>query len=372
MSKKLTIISFIFIFIISNYVYAGEKQEDLSADYSIQDIQAPQLEGYFSMIESFNSKEGILYPDTYGGAFFDENENLTIVITKNDDSIKDYYRKLTGLKNLGFIVHENSYDELYNNYLTTIEDLKNLTKLENKESSVKIDIIEGDIDVEIYNMNYIDLNTVKNSFRASSMIDVSEMKTNNNFLADLDPGHEVNDSSTVGFGATKDGKDGFIMAAHVCSSNQQITFKDTTSVCGVVKDRDLNSWYDAAWVEASSSYTPTNEIRNGKDITAYTTVDLPIGTWVSFYGKESYTLSGEIDSNDWAGMVGATYFVDLIEVDFGNDCAVNGDSGGPLYRNLYGSSVALMGICTAGDGDTTKFSKLEYMITFMDFDVMTN
>lgn len=155
---------------------------------------------------------------------------------------------------------------------------------------------------------------------------------------------------TVGFAAVNSsGTKGFVTAGHL-SAGVGSTAKINGNTVGTLRNKTFGGGVDAAWVEATGSYTPTKTFSNGDTYSsaATDTSNLIQGKTVYAYGSVSGKQTGQILEAYYTVTYNGAIMVDTVKANYK---AIPGDSGASVcYYRYVGSAssvYSVMGIQSA-------------------------
>lgn len=303
------------------------------------------------------------YPSYFGGMYInDDSTSLILQIVKdsipNEDS-KSYsiYSKIINMDGAIKVEYvKNSYAELQDVNNKVIEYYKAVDYIVDKAEFKNfvanyIDVKNNTVVVELLDNSTTSpksLQELTNSFKnlvvdsdlikfaqGKELIDQASLKAGQGITT---KGQENNCS--MGWRAKVDGKSGYITAAHCVNG-----LNDSLPT-GTVKKYKNSGKVDAAFVQTTSSYTPSNSLMytSGSIKTLDNTVCplLSVGTSIAHAGVESNYKAGQIKALNYSGNYGGTVFTGLIATNYVSD---GGDSGGAVFvPSLVNGGAPVAGI----------------------------
>lgn len=327
--------------------------------------QAVSVKKYNCMLEKITVNNGAKgsnreYDEVYGGSYINENGELVVLLTDNVYKNRKMIREYTEDENTIIRTCQYSYNELMKIIGTINEKLQYLL-----EQGIIIDEMYDDVYLNRVIFRIRDLDDEKEQV-IRDIIDSGCMEFRNSergavLEETLRGGIGITSSdngktSTLGFCATRNGVEGYVVAGHSADRiGEKFTYNGT--VIGEVTHTAYyqNTTADAGFIKASSSGTLSNYIMGYKCISA-TGYEYPYGTRISMYGQASGLKSGMIysyhSSFNESGLYGTYTTIDHVKADYSSQ---GGDSGAPvfLYEGNYNgvSLCTLLGIHSADIGE---------------------
>ena len=323
---------------------------------------------YDKLMDSFEETEAgeLIYPNYYGGSYIDENGDLVVCAVA--ESAKE---KASTLKSIKETV--NSSDLQIKNVKYSYNDLEKMMELLNEYKQSNLDSKvsknwsghylsdrDNTIFVELNDMDDEQISLFRKEVTDSPMITFINSGGEGVNCANLNPGRVINNttlgiSGSMGYRARTNGSVGFVTAGHLGSVGDVI--KGISSTIGKITARQNWGSVDAAFVEITSSHTPTN-ILNGTDATLSTTVKNPAqGATVHKRGATTDHTKGVISSTNASKEFDNTLFTNLTYTSMS---AKSGDSGGIVYYNETSGSTTkryTSGIVKGMDVNGTYYTK---------------
>lgn len=320
--------------------------DDIDMDF--QNKQIESIEQYKNMLNSFNmqaksrSNSEQIYDSNYGGAYIDDNGELVVLLVRQDahsineiqtyagnDSLKTQECEYSFNELLSVInVVNDNLDYLYENGIIISEMYEDVYN-----NMVYIGVVELTADKEQMIRDIANSTCVNIYNQVEQNIDTSGVNIKG---GDAITSNKDGNSSTIGFCATRNGVEGFVISGHAGNEEGE-AFSSSGVLLGTVTDTAYfnNSHADAAFVE-KSAYVNTSDLVNVYKC-RYVETDLdsyPVGTVVYKYGISSKQTSGKVLHNFVTCYSNGKYFKNQSSTDFKVEA---GDSGGPVY--IIGSVV---------------------------------
>ena len=358
--------------------------------------QSESINQYKTLLSSFNENNNTrniseqIYDDNYGGAYIDEEGNLIVLqVNPSSQSVRQT-KTITSNNDLTILDCEYSFNELIS-VITTINDsLEYLLQQNIIITSMYEDVYSNRVIIDVLNLTSEKETLIRSLINSPCMvIQNSSCREQFTSVTDLKGGDEIynsEDSSTLGFCATKQGTEGFVISGHVGDKFGEV-FYSTGRNIGTVTDTAYynRSCADAAYVTKSSAVNTTNLIGIFKcHYLASELSDFPVGAQVSKFGIKTGITTGQILSNYHTSYtvkdstsVGY-YFIQQATASFE---VYDGDSGGPVYmvKDVINGQVTckLLGIISSRnktyghDEYYAVFSKLHLIEYELDIQAIT-
>jgi streptogrisin B len=346
---------------------------DAASGYEKNNYEATT--GFSKLFESFDL-DGLTaipsYPQTYGGAYINDEGNLVIQYTADDKALyssKTWLRGITGLQEINVEQVEFSYNELVEanniigeyiaNELSESFDKKQIPA----DSLFKGDIVQSAIDaknnavviwlddVSILNIDIFRKTIVDKPFLKF----ILSAKERPCFQTTYKSGEGWIGGGSIGFPATYNSYSGIVTAQHCTSSG-------TNYINGqAYGSRTLSSsTYDYAFIQQTNY---TDSITRGiydtnKTLFSGSYCTLVQGSAVGRTGISTGFSTGTVEYTGVNNLLGN----DLFQTNCGS---MGGDSGGPYFSSPFSSSTTIAGIHLGGyndpDLDTTFFRGIGYL-----------
>lgn len=217
-------------------------------------------------------------------------------------------------------------------------------------NSIEYDIFKGEIRVNINEINgevkkILDGITDKKYVKLvkSNVVDIPE-------ATDLKGGYGIksqdnNAFSTLGFGATRNGVDGVVIAGHAGDKYLEGFEYNGTAIGAVTKDGLHNGSYaDASFVTTTTAFNSTNKLVPGNVVGKQLSA-LPYGTTVLMYGNGTGGyLSGTIHLTNYTSSINGDSVYDQTVAKYDSS---SGDSGGPVFISNSSGDFIIVGIHSA-------------------------
>lgn len=305
-----------------------------------------------------------------GGAYFDENENLVIVLKENE------YLKATRIyqEDVSYKLAKYSYEELQE-----LQIIVNGLKEDIGFQGSGIDQEENK--VNIYTDGKLNLELLYKTIPEDSIkLIIGDYNGTNCATYTVTPGTKITrelDGSygTVSCGvvwdlSTSNPKYGFMTAGHLGNVADRVTYSGASM--GTITKRQESGKVDAALIRQGQNthiFNSSNKIPDGK------TFSTNGGTWpkntvIYNYGAKTGALkSGKITDTSYANTFDYISFTDLMLTD---SYSQPGDSGAPVIT-AYGSDYSIIGIikglANKNDNNTMVFVKMENIKSAFDLNV---
>lgn len=308
-----------------------------------------------SEIEEIMKKES--YPDYYGGSYISDDSSHVIlqVVEKNvpkTRSSNEYsiFNKMKSMdSNITIEYVKNSYKELNDINDKLIEYFSSPNADVSNLSSHYVDVFNNVVVVELLDNTSIQASNLKtnvlggNTFKSraldSDIIVFSKGEQQRNH-ANINVGQQINTCS-MGYRVRIGGANGYITAGHCFSGTGQSAYG------GTVKRYKESGKVDAAFVQTTSSYTPTNNLHyTSGSITKLDNTLCPflqVNQVIAKAGYKTGYTSGRIKNLNYSGTYDGIYFTGLIAADYSTS---GGDSGGAVFvpSNTSSGGAPLAGI----------------------------
>lgn len=316
-----------------------------------------------SKIEEEMQKES--YPSYYGGAYIsDDSSHVILQIVKEnipktvDSKTSSSYSKIRNINNNIEIQYvKNSYKELeeINNklveyYSSENADISNL-------GSHYVDVFNNVVVVELLDNATTKVNNLKqvtfngNAYKTKALdsnviaFKKGEKQTDHSsiYAGQAIMTKNVPNNCSMGYRVKIGGKAGYLTAGHCFDGTGQ------SATGGTSKKYKRSGTVDAAFVQTTSSYSPSNSLyyTSGSINTLNNTLcpTLSVNQAIAKAGYKTGYTSGKIKSLNYSGNYSGIYFTGLVATDYVTD---HGDSGGAVFVPSNVSSSAGGGAPVAG------------------------
>ena len=313
---------------------------------------------------------------------------MVVLLVKYDEqavaSIKDY----TGNESIMIKPCKYSFNEMLDVINIINENLEYLLDRGICITEMYEDVYGNKVKIGVYELNELKKNELK-ILTNSSCVEIFNANSFSNVNSALyvKGGERISrlgdgEGSSIGFGATRNGKDGIVISGHTVEYIDQIFFYKNTPV-GQVKANALSMFCnaDAAFVENVGSVYTTNLIGEVAIChnTATSISDYPVGAMVYKYGQKTNLTGGVIVSN---------YHTSVYDEDWNDEpdhwvqnqttaeyYSENGDSGGPVFliEGMYNGKYTckLLGIHCARYSGNAVFSKYYKIVDALNVQAKT-
>jgi len=330
-----------------------EKQTNANESYAslLYSYGLGELTKYDDINEAFVGKTELTsedYPDYYGGAYINNDGELTIYITEEVETCKDKIEAATGKKNC--IMKRCRYS--YKDMLKVKEEIEKHGFDSQNEPIFKNITAYGVSDME--NFVFVEMDDL-----TPEQITLFKEKVSDSELIIFRYGEKaesevtiragegvccVAGSSSNGFRARIAGVAGFIMSGHGAGGKDvEISRGSDSSPLGKTTHWQWGGSVDAAFVEVNSNVVLSNEIMNTTDKHAPFIAPSAVNTMVFQSGITTGLTSGIISAVNINVQVGNIPMTGLVRATY---ASAAGDSGGIVYtlrngqRPILGNHVA--------------------------------
>ena len=316
---------------------------------TVLDVQTLKLNqeqaNVISEIEKEMQKES--YPSYYGGSYIsDDSSHVILQIVKenipktvNSRAITSYNKIRNVSNNIEIQYVKNSYKELeeINNklveyYSSENADISNL-------GSHYVDVFNNVVVVELLDNTSTKVNNLKqvtfdgNMYKTkaldSDVIVFVKGERQTDHATTLKAGQQISVPGglcSMGYRVKIGGKAGYITAGHCFSGTGQ------SATGGTVKKYKESGKVDAAFVQTTSSYSPSNSLyyTSGSITTLNNTLCpiLSVNQAIAKAGRTTGYTSGKIKNLNYSGNYDGIYFTGLVAADYSTE---GGDSGGAVF-----------------------------------------
>lgn len=293
------------------------------------------LREYNSLLASFKETPVVAnansnYPGYYGGAYVNDNNKLTILVTGNIENHRAEFVKRCGSENI--VLEKCKFP-----FVKILNQIDRLKKYLDKNPNCNITGYalrdkENFLEVFIESADETTINRYKKLFSETEMLKFSKGKRG---IAEVDikpagfltMGGANNPWASVGFRASSGLKKGFVTAGHAYNVGDNVELNGI-SVGKCTKSQQFGS-VDASFCEVTNStYVPSNTI----DFTSYNlstkVAEAAYNTNVSLAGAMSGIRTGRVSSTSSSQIFNSIRFYDIVETDY---ISTGGDSGGLIF-----------------------------------------
>ncbi|MCF7926427.1 MAG: S1 family peptidase [Candidatus Izimaplasma sp.] len=312
---------------------AIKKQEKLLREYSVFMSQ---------------SKGHIGFEDEFGGAYFDDNDELVINVVS---SKKNQFLNKNDISS-EFRIREVKYSlQIINSAIPIVEKLidegiaKSVSRSE-KDNTLIVGLWENDVRIK---EQIIELTGLENMIFKISKSNLQTALTVRYAINGTSAQIDMYTFATIGFAArNSSGDDGFVTTGHGIQDGDDVNCDGhVIYTCGDVRQNSFadGSDSDAAFVELRDNWynrwDPSYNFMNGdfytNVISSTTTLDSLIvqNMTVTAYGDESGRQFGEVLETYYTDTVGNVELVGFVKCDY---IAILGDSGAAVTAYVYNPS----------------------------------
>lgn len=290
-----------------------------------------------------SSNEGAYYPEYYGGSYVDDNGDLTILLTENNQNIQNTVKNIADDNRIKFKNSKYSYAEL-----TRLSDTISNKVQENLNNKVRskniLDDVEGTALIDDKNIIKVfikDINDQKIKEFKENVVDSDALVFMNSSEENVDDagyqlsGQKISTSSGSGLSsafrvrrATDNGFEyGFLTCGHGNKLRDSV-YDNSGNLLGTVDLRKCSGNIDTSYVMLSSGSTFSNSIST-TPYTLTTTNDGIVrptsGLYVYLYGAKTHGSSGKVESTNVTFSADSVSFNGFIGSSYARE---SGDSGG--------------------------------------------
>lgn len=321
----------------------------------------------YESVDLYNKLLNNLDKQSYGGMYLDDNGNLNILTTNNEQTSEIVNECKYADQSVIFRNAKYSRKEIEDVYNSLIPQMQALGI-----TDMGIDDINNCVTIGIYQLDNMDkqarneLEQSIHNFAKSDCINIvnDATKSHDQTQYTVLNGCGLNNYSDsfslcMGVSWTDNGtqKYGFLTAGHALSVGQSAYYGNQQTLMGkcVNSIQNASLGVDAAVIQSSTSpntFKPTNQFTDGStyDMAAGNSGGkFPVGTNVTLYGATSAKITGTITNTDWTDSSGYAHVVKTSYISKG------GDSGGAVKASLNYQGTTynyIIGIHRAGDNTT--------------------
>lgn len=381
--KKILSLMLAFVMIISigtsTSVFASTLPEKNSVSFFLSDEIINSLDDEIESNETMRKQDSLLqfynnltskgYDKSLGGAYFDDNGDLNIVIK---EGIHDFVK--TSQEGIKYVMGKYSYAELekFQDTVNHISDDINLdgTGIDQEDNKI---IIYTDDEIKLNKellLSLIPDDSVK--------IVIEDNKTVNDAIETVKPGTKISNTSastagSVGCGviwdnSTSSSKKGFVTAGHVGAVGDSISYNGSSM--GTITKKQESGTVDAALIkngQTSNTFNYSNKVPDNKTFN-YNGGTFPKNTQVYAYGAyTSSTMSGKITDTSYSGTFDGIKFTKLIRTDI--TTSTSGNSGGPVITS-YSDSYSIIGIIKGRVSGDLVYTNMQEIKDAFDLNVL--
>lgn len=353
--------------------------EDIDIEYVKK--EAESTEQYRKMLESFNSNSKTrsaneqVYDENYGGSYIDENGELVVILVNTQETECNKIRSVTENNSIKIEKCQYSYNELMRVIDTIADNFDYLLEYDVGIAKMYEDVYTNSVQIGVHKLDAEKEAKIReivdspcmNIFNVDNLVEYqssSEIKAGDTIVSAL-----TRNGGTVGFCATRNGKEGIVTAGHLAYQDYEIMmFEDKFFGHVEVSSFRVGSNADAGFVVKECSKNSSYMIDvYACHYLAMSDYDVPVGKAIYKYGISTGMTNGTIKSThgytsgdiNGDGIIDS-YIEEQVVADYN---AEEGDSGGPVFSTmgLYNGRITckLLGIHSARDQDTNEafFSK---------------
>lgn len=269
------------------------------------------------------------FPDYYGGAYIDQNNNLVLNVIGDLERCKNAISLRIDDSSVQYKPVSVSYNELRGIINSVVK-----FKKENPSDDLAANISAWGIDqttnkVRIYlkNPTSTKMLSFKEKISASNAVQFLTARGLTVDDATIYAGNPI-DNGTAGYRAKKGSKEGMVTAGHVVSLNSFMKTTGNTSFA-LCSARQYEGTVDAAFCELTNlSYSFSNTIYDLQATLSTSVFNPSVGSTVFKVGQTTGLTTGVVKDTDFGYTINNVTFNNLTATDYEAD---SGDSGGIVY-----------------------------------------
>ena len=280
-----------------------------------------------------------MYPDFYGGVYYNEDGNMVLLIveeaTSTDTTQYNLVRNFTAAEDIIIEYVEFSYIEI-NAVMDTLDAMffsNDRPEAFDNVTSHALDTKNNTIEVRLLVYNEDEITRFRETVLDSPVISFVESDGFGEFLTTIRPGHGISNTCTssnnlsVGYRArvTRTGAEGFVTAAHTFATVNTVTgvvsitpgnvFRDGNTIGRVNENRaQFAGDVDAIFVYTRSDVNVLNTTPSGLQVRTAIQTDVRQGDQVGKHGMTTGWTTGRI-VNTTASFSAGVSLVRLVEVE---------------------------------------------------------
>jgi len=375
-----------------------EESQDLSSFHEKAKKQEKAVNEYNKLMNSIHDSNkrssDEAFPEYYGGAFIDENDDLVVLVTTKEKSGKEKVKEATENSDTKIKEAKHSYNDLLKIQTKVEKTYTSLYKKNNEDVEIKsiLDDITGiyiddkgnQVVVQIKELSVEKEELFNKLFGNSELIVFEDGFTYSDTAIDWRPGRKIYSDTgylSTGYSAYSYNSSGskiygFVTAGHSFSNGDEVyTSSSRSSVLGICRSSKNSGSVDAAFIEiTSSTYENSNKVYYSDSSGAGSGVTLKAGEYTTSVaqgekvykaGAKTYLTEGTVLSSSHSETFSGKVFTDLLKASTLN---LGGDSGGVAYIYHNGNYVVcgtMKGSNHSGD-DLTEASFKYSLISQID------
>ena len=338
----------------------GKEKNDASASLYMQELCDEANEKYNILLQEWtkedNDKEEIVYPDYYGGTYFDEDGSLVLCVTDIKDEIKEDLSRLIDLKNVKFKLVKYPYSQL----CAEKKILSNALLFNRKNSDldtediVAVGISNKNNAVIIYSKAAKKNSDIEKAFPEYENIEYRLNSKPITPCSAVEPGTAISNRSAGFWAYDSNGNLGIVTSPHTTiTSGMSIAINGVTF--GNASQPYCGGTTDAVFVRRTNTmFTPTRYVSGWEfNLKSTSTITLAENSYIYKKGTATGCTLGTIVDNQydfsWTQNGILKQFENCVLTTANTD---GGDSGGIVAGGGSSSSRYVAGIVIAMNGAT--------------------
>ncbi len=342
----------------STIVFGNDRELTNDNLTSLNDKENLSVTKYNELLKSWStdsmyySDSDANYPDSYGGAYINDEKELVIQVTCLDENIKEYYGDIIDLSGVRFEEVGHSLFELRNIKADLLEDIEigegtgiAGVGIDMQDNSVAIYTVVNSKDISVKDLAGI----TRKVARTTDKVKYIPVCGYDNTCAAVYPGTAINTASTsrsIGFWAKNSSGDLGIVTAPHSSISYGTTMKIGGTNFGTAQTPKFSGNTDAVFIKrTNTTFSPSRYI-SGWDcnIKSRSYIVLPVGASSRSKGITSGCRRGIVKDTNYTTSYGIKDTVLTTAV------SKAGDSGGVVINDS--ELDCLVGIITGSQGST--------------------
>jgi len=338
--------------------------ENIADNFEQKLEQDENLRKYGELAKVYNDFREEQSMENFGGAYYDDNGDLHILLTENAYSTTEK----TLHDNVILETANYSYVELQNYQADVLERKEDIGFQSTgiRQSQNKVIVYTDDVDKLDYDLLYLLI--PQDAVNVEYSID----ETVNNTTFTVSPGDKIGlNSSMSSYGTIScgvvwgsDDTYGIMTAGHMGDEGTTVYYNGTN--IGDITEKKESGSIDVALIDKEQTSHTLNLSRtvSGIDLD-YNGGTWPEGTPVTAYGASSGEFSGEITDTDFSGTFDGISFTGLIKTDA---VSQGGDSGAP-YVTPYSDTYCMIGVHKGASGGNAVYVDMQKVKDWFDLNL---
>lgn len=348
-----------------------EEHAEIENRIEVQENQLPRVREY--MIQNDNGSD-------FAGIYIDQKNGgiINVGFTKDIDDMEHHIEKINGIlhtyKKINFFNAKYSENDLNNVHEEIFNFSKEFNTDELKITSIKTVFRDQLIEVGIIPYNKDTIGKVSENLKKyNDIIKIIEGEdviddARDSYTRPLEGGLKISNGSswcTGAFSGYNANGYYYVTAGH-CGANGSTWSQGGTTI-GSISDRIYGAYADAAAISINPSnaswylYVTSSQERHFDAVEGWNEDNE--GDFVCKSGATTGYSCGTIDSTNYSGFWGVTYFTNLRTADYGSQ---GGDSGAPVF-----TSTKLKGVNKGSLNDgTAVYSHIQWVMSGLGLNVL--